>query len=84
MLLGEQIGEDKFWRHASCSREREKKCIPGNLKERDYVEGLDIDGKTNILIDLKDIKKMADGGLISLWIGEQICLLWGTDINLQV
>jgi len=35
--------------------EREKKCIPGNLKERDYMEGLDIDRKTNIPIDLKDI-----------------------------
>ena len=35
--------------------ERENKCILGNLKERDYMEGIDIDGKANIPKDLKDI-----------------------------
>jgi hypothetical protein len=33
---------------------REEKCIPGNLKTRDYMEGLGIEGKINIPIDLKD------------------------------
>jgi hypothetical protein len=26
-------------------REREEKCIQGNPKERDYMEGLGVDGK---------------------------------------
>ena len=34
-------------------RAREEKCMPRNLKESNYVEGLGIDGKTNISIDLK-------------------------------
>jgi len=42
------------WGDVSTVREREEKCIAGNLKESDYMERLGINGKTNIPIDLKD------------------------------
>jgi hypothetical protein len=42
------------WGDKAALGEREEKCIPGNLKERDYMEGLGIDGKTNIPLDLKE------------------------------
>ena len=44
--------ERVIWAGISAVRKRDGKCIPGNLKERDYTEGLGIDGKTNIQIDL--------------------------------